>query len=162
MDSARIIITRGMGGAFNPPTHPEYTMSVETELRRRPENRGGMSLSYAVGCAYIPVHIRAEARRILAEWVAPPINTPPVQLWITQVQRHWRGCYKGEGEKPWSADALHIHQPAYGAAPPRVLGTYPAPDTFCASGQHTLEDRADVHWIRQWYPAYMLAEGANA
>lgn len=38
----------GMGEFLTPPTHPEHSFSVETELRRKPENRGSMSLSYAV------------------------------------------------------------------------------------------------------------------
>ena len=33
------IIMEGMGGFLCPPTHPMLTKSVETDLRRKPENR---------------------------------------------------------------------------------------------------------------------------
>ena len=42
------IIMEGMGGFLCPPTHPMLTKSVQTDLRRKPENRTCMSLEYAV------------------------------------------------------------------------------------------------------------------
>ena len=38
------IVHKGAGGFLNPPGHPTHTLSVETELNRRPEKRCRMSL----------------------------------------------------------------------------------------------------------------------
>ena len=67
------IVHRGMGGFLCPPGHPMLTMSVETDLRRKPENRGSMALDYAAKCEYL------DARR----------GPPPAQSWRHGVGRRW-------------------------------------------------------------------------
>ena len=150
------IAGEGMGGAFEPPNHPAYRFSVETDLEQTRDNRGCMSLEYATSCEYLPEDVRARAQQILDEYTPPPITTPEVQEWIRDVMRHWRGCYKGEGEQPYNVDQMHIHQPARGARPPRVLGVGGSGnDTFCSTNQHPLEERADVQRIRRYYPDWV-------
>ena len=56
------IVMRGMGGFLCPPDHPMHKQSVETDLRRRPENRGWMSLEAAVDCEYLDNATRLAAR----------------------------------------------------------------------------------------------------
>ena len=107
------IVSSGMGGFLNPPTHPEHTHSVETDLRRRPEDRGRMSLSYAATCEYLADETRAAAKRRLDEWVAPPVDSPEIQAWIRRVLGYFAGCYKGpDGEGCWDAGKLRIDSKA--------------------------------------------------
>ena len=111
--SARISTRSGMGGFLNPPGHPEHTSSVETDLRRHPENRGAMSLSYAAECDYIDPAVRAEAKRKLAEWPGSklPIDSVEVQAWIRQVLGYFKGCYRNpnrSGVQQWNASELII------------------------------------------------------
>src|SRR5262245_63196618 len=122
-----------MGGFLNPPGHPEHTMSVETDLRRRPENRGSMSLSSAAKSEWLHPETRAEAQRILSSWQKPPLHHPDVVDWRRQVLGYFKNCWKGTGEDPW-----HVHNLRMGKMPE---GAKPA-------------DHAGVHLIQKYYPEY--------
>lgn len=129
----------GMGGFLNPPGHPEHTHHVETDLRRKPENRGSMSLSSAVECAWLDPFTRAEAKRLLAQWQEnrPALKSPEVQDWIRQVLGYFRNSYRGEGPEPecWYAEKLRILKPGDEARPN--------------------EEHAGVHLIGKYYPEYV-------
>lgn len=83
---ARINKSRGMGGFLNPPTHPEHTMSVETDLTRRPENRGSMSLSYALKQEYISPILKEQIKALLDNWEKNklPLESEESQQWIEE------------------------------------------------------------------------------
>ncbi len=102
------IAASGMGGFLNPPTHPEHTHSVETDLRLRPENRGSMSLTAAIECEYLDDATRAAARTVLASWVRPALDSSEIQEWVKQVLGYFKGCFKGEGPNQWNASELRI------------------------------------------------------
>ena len=129
---------RGMGGFLNPPTHPEHTSHVELDLRRRPWNRGGMSLSYATGeGSGVHPETRSAAQRILGDWKPPPIESPEVQDWIASVLGYFKGCYVGqdaEGKPSWNASDLRID-----------AGVDPVLNADLHAG---------VHLIRKYYPEY--------
>lgn len=134
----RIDPGRGMGGFLNPPTHPEHTQSVELDLRRRPWNRGGMSLSYAAGeGSGVHPATRSAAQRILGDWKKPPLESPEVQDWIASVLGYFGGCYSGNdesGKQSWDTSHLRIDQTA---------------DPVMNADLH-----AGVHLIRKYYPEY--------
>ena len=72
------ITESGMGGFLNPPTHPEYYLSIRGE---------GFSecLSAAVKDQRLTDGTRAKALAILESWEKPPITDPGVQKWIQRV-----------------------------------------------------------------------------
>jgi len=125
----------GMGGFLNPPGHPEHTMSVETDLRRRPWNRGSMSLQAAADAEWLDPATRAEAKRHLTEFQQKklPLDHPEVVDWRHQVLGYFKNCWKGTGEDPWNVQNLRM-----GAKPPDA----------------TLNDHAGVHFIQKHYPEY--------
>lgn len=131
------VINSGMGGFLNPPGHPEHTKSVETDLLRRPENRGSMSLSIAADCEYIDSITQQRAKVILHEWSLhrARLASEEIQDWIKQVLGYFRGCYKGDGSNPWNADQLRIAQDT---------------DPLLNADIH-----AGVHLIRRYYPEYV-------
>jgi hypothetical protein len=127
----------GMGGFLNPPTHPEHTMSVEIDLRRRPENRGGMSLSSAVESEWLADETRAEAARVLRHWQRPALDSPEVQQWIAQVLGYFANCYRNPAAKAgeeWNASNLIIDRERDPVA--------------------SADDHAGVNLIRKYYPEY--------
>jgi hypothetical protein len=131
-----IIVHTGMGGFLCPPTHPMHSMSVQTDLRRRPENRGGMSLETAVSCEYLEDSTREAARRILRGWERLPIDHPDVVDWIRQVLGYFRHCYRNPDvpeTEQWNAGQLLI-----------VVDS-----TICNPTNH-----AGVHLIRKYYPIF--------
>jgi len=132
------IVASGMGGFLNPPTHPEHTHSVETDLDRRPCNRGAMCLSSAVECDWLADDTRAAAKKMLGDWRAPAIDSPEVVEWIRQVLGYFRGCYRGEGAEPecWHAGQLRIIHGDHASLPP-------------------IAEHAGVRMIREYYPAYV-------
>jgi hypothetical protein len=138
-DKARIIY-KGAGGFLNPPGHPEHTKSVETDLQRRPENRGSMSLSFAADCDYIDASTQRRAQVILHEWTLRRyrLTSEETQDWIRQVLGYFRGCFKGGGSNPWNADQLRITQDI---------------DPLLNADIH-----AGVHLIRKYYPEYVPAQ----
>lgn len=136
METARIKYGQGAGGFLNPPGHPEHTISVETNLQCRPDNRGSMSLSYAAACEYIPAEVREQAARILQEWQPFALADRAVDLWLRRAFTYFHSCYRGSGEGPeaWHAGNLEI-----------------------TNESRPIELSAAVHLIRQYYPQF--AEG---
>lgn len=135
--SARIVTDSGSGGFLNPPGHPEHTQSVETDLRRRPENRGRMSLSGAVTADYLPPVIRGRASGILKRWANENAGTEPDAAWVAQVLGYFRNCYRNpaapEGQE-WHAGNLVIDRDRDPMAEPA--------------------DHAGINLIRQYYPGF--------
>lgn len=136
------IVPTGMGGFLNPPGHPEHVCHVETDLRRRPENRGGMSLSSAVESQWLDSTTRRAARLLIHRWdrLKPGIRNPAhpeMQEWVYQVLGYFRNCYQGSGNEPecWRADKLAIHSGINDA-------------------EGDWSKHAGVHLIRQYYPDY--------
>jgi hypothetical protein len=130
------LIHEGMGGFLNPPTHPEHDWSVQTDLRRRPENRGSMSLTAASTCEYLDGFISGAAKRQLADWKAPAIDSPEVQEWIRQVLGYFKGCYRNPNvpeSEQWNAGTLVIDK---------------------RNPMENPEDHAGVNLIRKYYPTY--------
>jgi hypothetical protein len=87
----RITNRSGMGGVFNPPRHPEHTHHVETDLRKRRENRGGLSLLYSLELNYIPNAIKDEIKKLIDKWEKEklPLNHPEVIEWVDSCKYHF-------------------------------------------------------------------------
>lgn len=167
------IVREGVGGFLNPPTHPEHTYSVETDLNRHRDNRGSMALSSAIASDYVDESAKQQAKNLLAEWEAnkPALSEWECQLWIKRVMGYFRNCYNLAdylGERGWHADQLHICAPfpkpvAYNAFGAPIYGlrnggtTYRQPSalgaTYC-NGGHSMDRHAGVHFIRKFYPEY--------
>lgn len=88
-----ILAREGMGGFLCPPTHPMHNWHVQFDLRRRPENRGGMALDTAADCEYLSDETRVAARRKLESWERPALESDEVQAWVRQVLGYFAGCY---------------------------------------------------------------------
>lgn len=132
----------GMGGFLNPPGHPEHTHHIETDLRRRPWNRGGMSLSTAVKCEYLDDATRAAARKLLDTWLAnkQPLDSPEVQGWVRQVLGSFKGCFKGQETAPGAGDEWDVGK----------LRINSEVDPLLNADLH-----AGVHLIRKYYPEFI-------
>lgn len=133
------IVREGMGGFLNPPGHPAHTLSVETELNRRAENRARMSLEAALECSWLADSTKAQARMALDKWrlqEQPPLHAPEVKQWIWQVLGYFRHCYNDTPADPegWSAGRLTI-------------------DATRSPMEHP-ERSAGVNLIRRFYPDY--------
>jgi len=132
------IVNRGMGGFLCPPGHPEHDHCVETDLRRKPENRSSMSLGYAVDSPMLDDATKAAARTLLATWEAnkPPLTSPAAKDWIRQVLGYFKGCFNFEPEKEsgWHAGNVTIDS-----------DIDPLENAACHCG---------VHLIRKYYPDY--------
>jgi hypothetical protein len=89
--NARIVRGRGMGGYMDPPGYPTHTFHVETDLGRRPHNRGSVSLEAAQRDRSIDATTRKEASDLLDDWDRdrPPLDSPKVRAWIAEVLRHF-------------------------------------------------------------------------
>jgi hypothetical protein len=132
------IVSGGAGGFLNPPTHPEHHFHVMTDLRRRPENRGSMSLESAAGSDWIDPATRAEARKMLRDWVPPPLSSAAISDWAHQVLGYFRSMYRNDNAprgQEWNASAMHVD---------------PDRDPLLNADAH-----AGVHFIRKFYPDYM-------
>lgn len=134
-----IVVPGGMGGFLCPPTHPEHTACVETDLHRRKENLGSMSLSYAAKCDYLQDSTRERAKAILDGWqlTKPGLDTPAVQDWIHQVLGYFRTCYRNPekvGDSQWDASYVVIDSNS--------------------NPMDKVDDHCGVHLIRQYYPEY--------
>lgn len=124
-----------MGGFLNPPGHPEYAYSVESDLRRRPENRSRMSLSYAADCEWLNRDTRHQARKLLNQWSKnrPTLNDPAIQDWICNILGYFRHCYV----KPY--------------------GTNRAGDLLIDANRNPLRfahEHAGIQYIRRFYPEF--------
>ncbi len=131
------IANGGAGGFINPPGHPEHDWHVETDLRRRPENRSAMSLSYAVDSPLLDEATRAAAAMMLADWIVskPPLTDPAVVDWIRQCLGYYAGCFNFQGnEAGWHCQNLTIDSDV--------------------DPLENAEFHAGVHRIREFYPDY--------
>ncbi len=137
-EKGRVSNRSGMGGFLNPPGHPEHNSHVETDLRRRKCNRGGMSLGAAVDCEWLDDATRNHARRILDRWEAPPIGSPEIVDWVSQMLGYFRTMYRNPeatGECAWHVSDMIVD---------------PKRDPLANA-----DDHAGVHFIRGYYPDYM-------
>jgi len=133
------IVHEGVGGFLNPPGHPTHTLSVETELNHRAENRSRMSLEAALECSWLDDAIKAQARMALDKWRLQdqlPLHAPKVRNWIWQVLGYFRHCYNDTPTDPkgWEAGRLTI-------------------DANRSPMEHP-ERHAGVNLIRRFYPEY--------
>src|SRR5512135_3790184 len=135
------VVRNGSGDFLDPPWYPTHTYSVETDLRRRPGNRGSMSLSYAAEEApWLDEDTRKEARALLDKWKKdrPSLTSAKVQDWIHQVLGYFKGGYRNpakEGATQWHASNLIFDQERD-----------PVADA---------DDHAGVHLIRKFYPDFV-------
>jgi len=133
-------VQEGMGGFLCPPGHPMHTCHIQTDLRRRVENRGCMSLD-AIDCDYLDDATRAQARQLLDKWRVLDrlaLDAPEVQEWILQVLGYFQGCYNlGDPNEPeeWHVTNLAIRQESF--------------DPLEHADHH-----AGVHLIRKYYPEF--------
>jgi len=81
----------GMGGFLTPPNHPEQKWCVEFDLNRKPENRGSMSLSYALTEDWLTPTQKALIQSKLDEWNKLPLEHKDTQEWINECQKHYAG-----------------------------------------------------------------------
>ncbi len=131
------IINQGMGGFLNPPGHPEHNYSVQMDLRRKPENRGSMTLSYALKSPTVDSMTLARVMTLLSAWKAtkPPLTAPAVKDWIRQCLGYYAGCFNFQGnEAGWHCQNLTIDSDV--------------------DPLENAEFHAGVHRIREFYPDY--------
>jgi len=131
------IVEGGMGGFLNPPGHPEHDWHVETDLRRKPENRGCMSLSYAAMDETLDPATQIQVQNLLDQWGSdlPPLTAPTVVDWIHQVLGYYKSCYNFQGEESgWHVGCLTT-------------------DSDLDPLENT-DFHAGVHCIRKFYPEY--------
>ena len=124
----------GMGGFLNPPTHPEHKFSISSTSG----DTFCMSLSSAAESEWLDGQARGIAKRLLAEWKRPELESPEVQEWIAQVLGYFKGCYAGndkEGNQSWNYSDLRIDQTI---------------DPVLNADLH-----AGVHLIRGYYPEFI-------
>ena len=130
----------GSAGSFlTPPGHPEQRFVIETDLRRKPENRTHLNLSSAVDDEWLEPGARAAARKALADWEKnkPSLDHPAVEEWVRYVLSYYRGSYatRGtEGAERWNVSNLEFDQEL---------------DPVENADRH-----AGVRMIRRYYPEY--------
>lgn len=142
MDKARLVCDgRGAGGFLSPPGYPTQTCRIETDLRRRPENRGSMSLDYAVreGRDQIDQATVRAAKEKLRSWFRskPLLTDPAVRDWIHQVLGYFRSMYVNLAapvDHQWDASTMVV-------------------DAKRDPLQHEHE-HAGAHFIRKFYSGY--------
>jgi hypothetical protein len=132
------VVQHGMGGFLCPPGHPMHHQSVETDLRRKAENRGCMSLDSALECEYLDDVTKAVVRTVLNTWEhnKPALDSPEIQEWILQVLGYFKGCYNltPENDLGWYA----VHLTIDGRLDPLAHARF----------------HAGVHCIRKYYPDF--------
>jgi hypothetical protein len=136
MSTEKGLIVGGSTGSFlDPPSYPTHFYHVETDLRKRPANRGVMSLTYAVTSEWLDDDTRARVKRVLDGWTAPPLSDPATAEWVSQVLGYFAGCYKGEdGPECWHAGKLRIN--------------------MTVDPMLNVDLHAGVHLIREFYPDF--------
>lgn len=90
------IVSGSMGSYLLPPKHPGYFYSIETDLRHKKENRGSMSLEYAIENDFTHQSIKRKVKKLIEDWhkSKPALESAECQEWIDQVNQHF-----GKGEK---------------------------------------------------------------
>lgn len=131
------VVSGGQGGFLDPPEYPTHQYHIETDLRRRPENRGGMSLIAAAEAPWLDPDTRREARELISKWKKqrPALSAASVQDWIRQVLGYFKNGYRnpGAGSKQWDASALIFDE---------------------RDPVENADDHAGVHLIRKYYPEF--------
>ena len=140
-----LIADSGMGGFLDPPDYPTHSFHIQTDLGRRIQHRGSMSLESAEGTdsAWLDPTTRKEARELLNKWKSsrPPLSSPKVQKWISEVLGYMRSGYRNPnvaGSAQWNASNL-----IFDAARSPVANA---------------DDHAGVRLIRKFYPEYIPTE----
>lgn len=80
-----------MGSFLLPPNHPGLTNGVETDITRKKENRGSMSLEYCAGTeSYCDEVTKKQARQLIKEWEESklPLDSEEVQKWLVACKNH--------------------------------------------------------------------------
>lgn len=98
MITAVVTAKNARSGCYgDPPNYPTYFYGVETDLRRKPWNRGSMSISYAASdeVTYLPPLVKKRCVELLAEWEKNklPESHPRVQAWEQATYAHMAHCY---------------------------------------------------------------------
>jgi hypothetical protein len=114
-----------------------------TDLRRRPENRGMMSLEYALeNPSGVDRQTLLDAHQLLANWFERklPLTDPQVIDWVHRVLGYFHDCYRGTSDGPygrgvWAAESLTIDHER---------------NPMAYISQH-----AGVHFIRKYYPDFV-------
>lgn len=135
------IAKNGQGGFLDPPDYPSHSYHVETDLRRRPQNRGAMSLTYAVEDApWLDPDTKREAKALLDKWKTnrPPIDSPKVQDWIHQVLGYFKNSYGRSRPGTPERERWHVQNLSFEDIDP-VLNA---------------DLHAGVHLIRRFYPEF--------
>ena len=107
------VIPGSSGSFMTPPGHPDQRFVVETDLRRRPENRSHMSLSSAVEADWLDAGSRARARMKLSEYEKnkPPLSHPAVQEWVRSAQGYFgEGRADDESGRGWPSGTEYIRR----------------------------------------------------
>ncbi len=128
----------GQGGFLDPPEYPSHEYHVQTDLRRRPENRGSMSLDYAAAEApWLDPETKREAKALIDKWKKsrPPLDSTKVQDWIHQVLGYFKNAYRklDGGAQEW-----HVSNLVFDDRDP----------------VENADDHAGVHLIRKFYPEF--------
>lgn len=85
------LIKGSMGSYLTPPYHPSKFYEVETDIRRKKENRGGCNIEHALEQAYISDETKNKIQQLLKNWEANekmPIDSAEVQKWISDCKNH--------------------------------------------------------------------------
>lgn len=128
------LVKTGMGGFLNPPMHPEHSFSIQSTYG----DTFCMPLSSAAESDWLDPKARGIAKRLLAEWRKPALDSEAVQDWIAIVLGYFKGCYVGQnskGEPSWNASDLRIDSTV---------------DPVLNADLH-----AGVHLIRKYYPEFV-------
>ena len=140
METRGRIVKKGMGGFLSPPGHPQHAFHVETDLRRRPENRGMMSLEHAANEAtWLDEATRHQARAMLKQWEAErlPLSSLETKRWVREVLGYFKNGYR-DRSKP-AKEQWNVSNLVFDAHRDPVANA---------------DDYAGVHFIRRYYPDY--------
>jgi peptidoglycan hydrolase-like protein with peptidoglycan-binding domain len=106
------IVPGSSGGFLQPPGHPDTKFAIETDLRRRPENRSRARISSALEPdSSFDAATREQAAKLMRDYKAnqPPLSHPAVQEWVRSTLGYYNRGYGGHpelGEKRWHAGNL--------------------------------------------------------
>lgn len=136
------VVRNGQGNFLDPPEYPSHEYHVQTDLRRRPENRGSMSLTHAVEEApWLDPDTKRKAKELLDKWKTsrPALNSQRVQDWIHQVLGYFKNSYRNPsaGSQQWNVSKLIFDE---------------------RDPVHNADDHAGVHRIRKFYPDFSPTE----
>jgi hypothetical protein len=132
------IARNGQDSFLDPPEYPTHEYHVQTDLRRRPENRGSMALTYAVEEApWLDPETKSEAKALIDKWKTrrPALNSQKVQDWIHQVLGYFKNGYRNPsaGAQQWHASKLIFDE---------------------RDPVQNADDHAGVHLIQKFYPDF--------